>query len=130
PRALMQARGMTQIGLYHLVGSATGVVVLGTISLLSAVALAFGFQTRLATIASWVLLVSLQNRNPFVYHSGDELLRLLLFWGCFFLSARAGAWTRTNARNFPLLAPRFFQSGPSVCSYSFSISFFFSLTIS
>lgn len=83
PRALMQARGMTQIGLYQLVGSATGVVVLGTISLLSAVALAFGLQTRIATIASWVLLVSLQNRNPFVYHSGDELLRLLLFWGMF-----------------------------------------------
>jgi len=83
PRALMQATGMTQIGLYQLVGSATGVVVLGTISLLSAVALAFGLQTRIATIASWVLLVSLQNRNPFVYHSGDELLRLLLFWGMF-----------------------------------------------
>ena len=66
PRALMQATGMTQIGLYQLVGSATGVVVLGTISLLSAVALAFGLQTRIATIASWVLLVSLQNRNPFV----------------------------------------------------------------
>ncbi len=83
PRALMHAVGMAPIGLYDLVGGTAGVVVLASISLVSAVALGLGFQTRLATIASWVLLASLQNRNPFVYHSGDDLLRLLLFWGMF-----------------------------------------------
>jgi len=43
-----------------------------------------GYQTRLATIASWVLLVSLHNRNPLVLNGGDVLLRMLLFW-CMFL---------------------------------------------
>lgn len=42
-----------------------------------------GYRTRLATIVSWVLLVSLQNRNPMVLQAGDVLLRTLLFWSIF-----------------------------------------------
>lgn len=42
-----------------------------------------GYRTRLATIASWVLMVSLHARNPWVLQGGDTLLRLLLFWGMF-----------------------------------------------
>lgn len=43
----------------------------------------FGWRTRLATVACWVLAISLQNRNPLVLDSGDMLLRMLLFWGMF-----------------------------------------------
>ena len=46
-------------------------------------ALLLGYHTRLATVASWVLLVSLQNRNPLIGQGGDDLLRMLLFWGIF-----------------------------------------------
>ena len=46
-------------------------------------ALVLGYQTRLATVASWVLLVSVQNRNPLIGQGGDDLLRMLLFWGMF-----------------------------------------------
>ncbi|PCR89936.1 HTTM domain-containing protein [Natrinema ejinorense] len=46
-------------------------------------ALVAGYRTRLATIVSWVLLVSLHIRNPMVLNSGDTLLRMLLFWGVF-----------------------------------------------
>jgi hypothetical protein len=49
----------------------------------AAVALAIGYRTRWATLACWVLLVSIQNRNPPLFHSGDILLRLALFWGLF-----------------------------------------------
>ncbi len=42
-----------------------------------------GYRTRLITVLSWVLLVSLQNRNPFIQQSGDDLLRLVLFWAMF-----------------------------------------------
>lgn len=42
-----------------------------------------GFRTRLCNVVSWVLLVSLQVRNPLVVYGGDHLLRLLLFWGMF-----------------------------------------------
>ncbi len=43
-----------------------------------------GYRTRVATIASWVLLVSLHNRSPLLLNGGDVLLRMLLFW-CMFL---------------------------------------------
>ena len=63
-----------------------------------AVALLLGYHTRLATALSWVLLISLQNRNPLIGQGGDDLLRMLLFWG-FFLP-----WGRVyslDARNKP-----------------------------
>lgn len=42
-----------------------------------------GFRTRAATVASWLLMVSLHTRNPWVIQGGDDLFRLLLFWGMF-----------------------------------------------
>ncbi|AEH36540.1 HTTM domain-containing protein [Halopiger xanaduensis] len=48
-----------------------------------ALALLLGYRTRLATIVSWLLLLSLHARNPMVLNSGDTLLRMLLFWGMF-----------------------------------------------
>jgi hypothetical protein len=48
-----------------------------------AVLMLVGYRTRLATIASCFLLVSLDNRNPLILHSGDGLLRVLLFWAIF-----------------------------------------------
>jgi hypothetical protein len=63
-----------------------------------AVALLLGYHTRLATLASWVLLVSLQNRNPLIGQGGDDLLRMLLFWGFFLPWGRV--WSR-DARQVP-----------------------------
>jgi len=48
-----------------------------------ALALLIGYRTRLATAATWMLFASLESRNPLVLHSGDEVLRLLLFWSLF-----------------------------------------------
>ncbi len=48
-----------------------------------AVFLLIGHKTRLATVISWILLVSLQNRNTLISQGGDDLLRMLLFWGMF-----------------------------------------------
>ena len=45
-----------------------------------AVTLLLGIRTRLATVASWLLLLSLHHRNPVVLQAGDTLLRLMLFW--------------------------------------------------
>src|SRR5207342_1437647 len=42
-----------------------------------------GYKTRLTTLLSWVFLLSLQNRNPLILQGGDDLLRMLLFWGIF-----------------------------------------------
>ncbi|SNC74558.1 Vitamin K-dependent gamma-carboxylase [Hymenobacter gelipurpurascens] len=49
----------------------------------AAVSLLLGHRTRLSTFISWVLLISVQNRNPMIVQGGDDLLRMLLFWGLF-----------------------------------------------
>lgn len=48
-----------------------------------ALMLMFGVRTRIASVASFILLASLHNRNPYLQQGGDNLLLLLTFWGCF-----------------------------------------------
>ena len=50
---------------------------------LVALALLVGYRTRAATVVSWLLLLSLQARNPAVSQGADMLLRVLLFWAMF-----------------------------------------------
>src|SRR5687767_13442614 len=47
-----------------------------------AILLLLGYHTRLATIVSWALMVSLNSRNPLIV-VGDTLFRALLFWAIF-----------------------------------------------
>jgi hypothetical protein len=63
----------------------------------AAVAMIAGWHTRLASATSWVLLVSLQVRNPLVLNFGDAILRMALFWAMFLpLGAR---WSLDASRN-------------------------------
>ena len=48
-----------------------------------ALMLLFGYRTRIANFLCWIFLLSLHNRNPLILQAGDDLLRLLLFWGLF-----------------------------------------------
>lgn len=48
-----------------------------------AFALTIGYKTRVATIATWALLLSLHARNPMILNGGDFVLKMLLFWGMF-----------------------------------------------
>src|SRR5262249_32796784 len=48
-----------------------------------ALALAAGFATRIATIGSWLMLVSIHHRVPAVLSGAEILLRMLLFWAMF-----------------------------------------------
>lgn len=45
--------------------------------------LLLGYKTQWSTCIVWILYISLHNRNLFVLQSGDDLLRLILFWGIF-----------------------------------------------
>ncbi|MBI3308294.1 MAG: HTTM domain-containing protein, partial [Candidatus Melainabacteria bacterium] len=45
--------------------------------------LLLGYKTRLATIISWYLLISLHARNHFILYGSDILLRMILFWSMF-----------------------------------------------
>ncbi len=70
--------------------------VLFGLAAIAAGALLVGYRTRLATIVSWFLLISLHGRNPYVLQGGDVMLRMLLFWGMFLpLGAR---WSVDRAR--------------------------------
>lgn len=48
-----------------------------------AILLLIGYRTRLFTVLSWLLLLSLHNRNVLILQGGDDLLRMILFWGIF-----------------------------------------------
>lgn len=64
--------------------------VLFAIALVAALSLLVGYRTKTATLVSWILLVSLHNRNPMVLQGGDVVLRMMLFWSLFLpLNARA-----------------------------------------
>lgn len=73
--------------------------------LLFAVAAAFallllvGRFTRVATIASWAMLVSLQTQSAIGGYFADEMLRMVLFWCMFVPLARV--WSLDARRNPP-----------------------------
>lgn len=79
-------------------GSVTAEIALFVLAAVAGLCLLVGCYTRVAAVASWLLLVSLQARNPYAASmGGDILLRILLFWGLFLpLGARGSfdAWRR------------------------------------
>ncbi len=86
------------LSLYYLIASPAWTWSLLAVSALSAIALIVGWKTRLFTIVSWVLLISLQQRNTLVLNGGDTMLHLLLFWGMLLpLGARFSLDSRRTA---------------------------------
>lgn len=49
---------------------------------LGAFALIAGFKARVAAFLCWLLIISLDLRDPKILNGGDDLLTLLLLWGC------------------------------------------------
>jgi len=47
------------------------------------VMLLVGFQTRLASIMTFLMVASVQGRNYLILQGGDDLLRVMLFWSMF-----------------------------------------------
>jgi hypothetical protein len=68
----------------HLAGGTFGfLVIICTIQALLALMMIVGYHTRIVTIASYVLLVSLQVRNPILVFGPDITLRVCFFWAMF-----------------------------------------------
>lgn len=67
----------------HLIGANTWQYVLLSVELLFAILLVLGVRTQLSTAVCLILLLSAHNRNPYILQGGDDLLRLVLFWGIF-----------------------------------------------
>lgn len=85
PRAALESQFAApyHFSLHALSGDAWFQVLLFAVAAAFAAALAVGYRTTAVTVVSWVLLISLQNRNPVVLNGGDVLLRMLLFWAMF-----------------------------------------------
>ncbi len=94
---------------------------------LAAGALLVGYRTRLASVLSWFLFVSLCARNPYVLQGGDQLLRAVLFWGMFLpwgaLYSVDAAWER----NAPLAAAAPYLSW-GAAAYALQIIFMYWFT--
>jgi hypothetical protein len=75
--------GMWCFSFHLLGGSLVYQAALFGIAGLFAVSLAVGYRTRLATVGSWALLVSVNHRVPLITTGGDVLLGMVLFWGMF-----------------------------------------------
>jgi hypothetical protein len=85
PRSLLGTLepGYETVSVHALSGSPLFQVFLFVLAAVAALALLAGYRTRLAAALSFLLLVSIQLRNPFGLNSGDVLLRRLLFWSLF-----------------------------------------------
>ena len=101
------------LSLYRADGSPAWVGLLFATALLFAVALLLGWHTRVVTVASWLLLISLHNRNPHLLNGGDTLLRMLLFWGMFLPLGRRWSLDRGRAREPAASATAVF-GGPTI----------------
>ena len=65
---------------YMMFGETEQVVAVLLVHLFVALLLIFGLWTRLASILSWVLLLSLLHRNPLNLNGGDTLFSIYAFW--------------------------------------------------
>jgi hypothetical protein len=75
--------GQMMWSLHALSGAVVWQVVLLVLQLLAAASLLAGHRTRFATILCWLLVASLDARNPLINNGADSMIRLLLFWSIF-----------------------------------------------
>src|ERR687889_811134 len=76
------------------------------VAALAALCTLVGYRTRLMTFVVWVILLSIQMRNPLVNGSESPFLRMLFFWGM--LLPLGAYWSVDRARSaLPRPSPRF-----------------------
>jgi hypothetical protein len=101
---------------FHLLSGATWVQAgLFAVAAVFAAALVVGYRTRLATIASFVMLASLHGRVPLVLNAGDTMLRVLLFWSIFL--PLGAVWSLDARRRSPPPA----RSVSSLATFAFMV---------
>jgi len=87
PRAYQKAHGFVQaVGRFSLHMASGGEAwqwFLFFVAVVFACLLIIGYQTRLATFVSWLMIASLQNRNIEIDMAGDSMLRLTCMWAIF-----------------------------------------------
>lgn len=74
---------MYRLSIHNMSGQLWFQLVLFGTSAIIAILLIIGYRTKMMTFLSWVLLISLHNRNEYVTQGGDATFQLLLFWSLF-----------------------------------------------
>jgi len=84
PRARwLEVNNVWYSSLHAASGSLWWQILLFSLAAVFAIGLLIGYRTRLMNFLSWILLVSLCNRNELVLQGGDILLMVMCFWGMF-----------------------------------------------
>lgn len=79
----VDAASSDAFSVYYFTTDPTVTAALFVVQALFAVQLILGYRTRFATVVSFLLVISLDHRNPLVLSYADTLFRLLLFWAIF-----------------------------------------------
>lgn len=85
PRAVLLEQGWNSYFFsFHMAsGQPWFLGLLSALQVCFAIALILGYRTRLSTFVSWLLLISIQNRNQWILNGGDAYARMVLFWMIF-----------------------------------------------
>ncbi|MEM6426933.1 MAG: HTTM domain-containing protein, partial [Cyanobacteria bacterium P01_D01_bin.128] len=105
PRSLLTQEYLTggYWSLHALSGSPLFQGLLFVAAAIAAVFMLVGHKTRIATIVSWALLISLHNRNPALIFAADDVLRAVMFWAMWLpLGARFSLDSAFNPRSLNL----------------------------
>lgn len=124
PRAVLLRQGWLDdyLSLYMMSGKPWFACTLLAFQASLAVALLLGYRTRPVTFLSWVMLVSVDNRNPWILNGGDHLARMFLLWmqflpwgQCWSLDAKAG---RADTRWWTCPLESATSTAPSLCGFA------------
>jgi hypothetical protein len=86
------------VSLHLINGTFLGQAILFLTAAIFGAMLMVGFYTRLATVVSWFLLISLQVRNPMILQGGDILFRSLLLWAMFLPLGARWSWDSVHGK--------------------------------
>jgi hypothetical protein len=99
--------------------------------LIAAVMFTIGYHTKLASIALFIIIVSLTNRNLFLYHAGDTFMRTVSFW---FVFAPAGdvwsvdSYLKRRREQLPPYCPLISAWGWRVLQFQMCLVYFSAFT--
>lgn len=103
---LIETIDIGRVSLLLASGSAWWSGALVVLAWLAAAAFALGWHTRAATLALFVLLASIQSRNPLILIGGDILIMALLLWSLFLPMAARFSADAALAKQPPPLSNR------------------------
>ena len=122
--AAIQFMSSWDVSLHMVSGALAMQAILISIQILFAVLLFVGYRTRFATLMSWLLFNSLNNRNLIVI-GGTGLVGLLLFWGIFVPLGARYSFDRTLGPPSQRSPDRVFSMGTAALLLQFAFVFWF-----